>query len=176
MGKNQHRPVTDNDRRSIRELHAQGLGRNEISREIGRSSRTVSVLAEEMGLTFDRTATAVATEARKTDAKARRAAIVASLYDVAEDDLAYLRQGTAYGLVEVSAGRAVDYTTERLPAQDRKALVQSVGSAMTAASRLEALDTGNGVHEATSVIGQLRDGLNVLYNAMTEAEGAGDDP
>nr|WSX76182.1 helix-turn-helix domain-containing protein [Streptomyces sp. NBC_00899] len=45
-------PVTDEERERIRELHAQGLGRNEIARTIGRGTRTVSIQAAAMGLTF----------------------------------------------------------------------------------------------------------------------------
>lgn len=162
------RPVTDDDRDAIRRLHAQGLGRNEIARQIQRSSRTVSVLADEMGLTFDRTRTAVATEARKADAAARRAAIIEGLYDVAEDELAYLRQTAPYPLVEVSMGAPVHYNVDRLPAQDRKALVQSIGSAMTAAGRLEALDGDPGADAARSMLTTLADGIRQLVGAPPE--------
>ncbi|MGW6455018.1 helix-turn-helix domain-containing protein [Streptomyces sp. NPDC055078] len=175
MGANQHtRPVTDADRDAIRRLHADGLGRNAIARELKRSPRTISVLAEELGLSFDRTATAVATQARVIDGKARRAAILAGLYDVAEDDLAYLKQRGPYTLVEVSSGTAVTYTVDRLPALDRRALITSVSTAVTAVGKLEALDTNNGVDDATSMLGQLAAGLTAAYHAMTE--GAGDAP
>lgn len=174
MGANQHsNPVTDKDRKKLKELHAAGKGRNQIARELKRSPRTISVLAEELGLTFDRTMTAVATQARVIDSKARRAAIIAGLYDVAEDDLTYLKDDT-FELVEVSMGAPVRYETNRLPAQDRKALITGISTATTAAARLEALDTNNGVDDAKSMLGQLAAGLTAAYNAMDE--GAGDAP
>ncbi|RLL70306.1 helix-turn-helix domain-containing protein [Streptomyces sp. Z26] len=165
------RPVTDDDRQQIRVLHAEGLGRNEIARRLNRSPRTISVQATDMGLTFDRTATAVATAARKTDAKARRAAIIDGLYDVAEDDLAYLKQGAGYELVEVSMGAPVRYTVDRLPAQDRRALIGGINTGTGAAARLEALDAGDGADDARSMIGQLAAGLTAAYHAMNEGDG-----
>jgi IS30 family transposase len=85
VGANQHsNPVTDEDRERLRQLHAEGHGRNEIARRLKRSPRTISILAEELGLSFDRTATAVATQARVIDAKARRAALIHRAYARAE--------------------------------------------------------------------------------------------
>lgn len=167
-------PFSDEEIAELKRLHGLGLGRNAIAVEMGRSTRGVTVHAERLGLTFDRTKTAAATEAKKIDAKARRAAIISQLYDLAEDDLAYLKPGQQYELTEVSSGSAVNYTPKRLPAQDRRALVQSIGSALTAATRLEALDTNNGVDEGVSLLGQLATGLTAAYQAMNE--GAGDAP
>jgi hypothetical protein len=69
------RPVTDQDRQRIRQLHAEGLGRNDIARELGRSGQTISKIADELGLRFDRAATLAATRARKADAAALRATL-----------------------------------------------------------------------------------------------------
>jgi len=171
-------PFTEAEIAELKRLHALGLGRNAIAREMGRSSRGITVHAERLGLSFDRTATAAATEAKMQDAKARRAAIIDQLYAVVEDELAYLKDGE-YDLIEVSSGSAVNYTPKRLPAQDRKALLTGVGSAMATAARLEALDTNNGVDEGISLIGQLATGLTAAYNAMSgeaDSEGAGDAP
>lgn len=163
MGANQHsKPFTEKERNTLRRLHAEGKSRNQIATLMRRSSRTISVYAEQLGLTFDRTKTAVATEARKTDAKARRAAIVEQLYDVVEDELAYLNGAQPYDLMEVSSGTAVAYTPKRLPAQDRKALLTGVGSAMATAARLEAIDGDPGVEAARSMLGNLAEGLNKL--------------
>src|SRR5687767_5032223 len=78
------RPVTDVDRQRIAELHARGMTRNEIARELGRSGKTVSKLAVELGLTFDRAATAIATQAKHLDARARRAGLALALLADAE--------------------------------------------------------------------------------------------
>lgn len=153
-----YRPVTEEDYNAVRQLHAEGKGRNQIAKAINRSPRTVSIIAEKLGLSFDRTATAVATEARKVDAKARRAQIIAELYDVINDDLAYLRDDT-YELVEVSMGKPVRYTVNRLPAQDRKATVSSISAAAATAARLEAIDADTGAGEVGSLLTSLFDRL-----------------
>lgn len=163
--------VTQADYDQVRALHAEGHGRNEIARRLKRSPRTISVLAQEMGLDFDRTHTAVATEARKIDARARRAAIIDGLYDVAEDDIAYLKQGGDYELAEVSMGDVVRYAVDRLPAQDRKALIGGISTATTAAAKLEAIDNDGGANEAKSMLGQLAAGLTAAYQAMNEGDG-----
>lgn len=150
---------TDRERQELKRLHAQGKTRNDIATLMKRSPRTISMYAERLGLAFDRTATAAATEARKMDFKARRAAIIEKLYGVVEDDLTYLAPGQKYELIEVSSGTAVGYEPKRLPAQDRRALVQSVSAAMTAAARLEAVDGDPGVDAARSMLGSLDEAI-----------------
>ncbi|MFC9847782.1 helix-turn-helix domain-containing protein [Streptomyces sp. NPDC060223] len=161
------RPVTDEDRQAVRRLAGEGLGRNAIARELKRSPRTISTIAEALDppVTFDRTMTAVATQARVIDGKARRAAIIAGLYDVVEDDLLYLKDDT-YDLVEVSMGAPVRYEANRLPAQDRKALITGVSTATTAAARLEALDGDPETDTARSILGSLADGIRKLADAQ----------
>lgn len=70
-------PFTDRERQLVAELHAEGKGRNAISRETGIHSRRVSAIASELGLSFRRggARTAAATEARKADAAVRRKAV-----------------------------------------------------------------------------------------------------
>jgi IS30 family transposase len=68
----ERRPVTAADRRIVAELHTGGKSRNDIAREIGRSGRTVSRIAAELGLTVERTGTIAATKAKQADAAARR--------------------------------------------------------------------------------------------------------
>ncbi|MET9954224.1 helix-turn-helix domain-containing protein [Streptomyces sp. NPDC006339] len=169
-----HNPrVTEDERAEIRRLHAEGHGRNEIARRINRGGRVVSEVAQELGLSFDRTATAIATEAKVIDARARRANIVAQLYDVIEADLTYLKKPDAYGLVEVSAGQAVHFAAERLPAQDRRALISGISTAITAASRLEALEGDPGVAGATSLLMNLSDAFRQAAGPVEDDTGEG---
>lgn len=116
--------------------------------------------------------TAVATEARVIDSKARRVAIIAGLYDVAEDDLPYLKDDT-YDLVQVSMGAPVRYETSRLPAQDRKALITAVSTATTSAARLEALEGDPGTEAARSMLVGLADGIRKLADAQEDTAGEG---
>lgn len=83
------RPVGKADRDQVAALHAKGLSRNEIARQIGRSGRTVSRIAADLGITFERSPmVAAAAEAKRIDAKARRAQLALALLD----DAARLRE------------------------------------------------------------------------------------
>jgi hypothetical protein len=77
-------PVTDTERDQIRTLHARGLSRNEIAKQLGRSVGTVTAHCKAMSLPFDRAATQSATEARVADMRAwrtRTQAKLAAKYD-----------------------------------------------------------------------------------------------
>jgi len=167
-------PVTDETRADVRRLHAEGLGRNEIARRLSRSPRTVSVICEEAGLTFDRTATAVATKAASIDARARRMDIIDRLYSQAERILSRLER-EEHRVREVSFGKVLTYEVEELPAQDVRNLTIAVSTAVDRAAKLEALNTDNGISDAKSMLGQLAAGLTAAYQAM-DHEGAGDAP
>jgi hypothetical protein len=66
------RKWTDADDRTLAALHGEGLGLNEIAKKMGRANASVSRYAARAGLSFDRTATAKATNAAVVDAKARQ--------------------------------------------------------------------------------------------------------
>lgn len=163
-------PVTEQTKADVRRLHAQGLGRNAIARELSRSPRTISVICEEAELTFDRTATAVATQAAALDARARRAALIQRYYAQAEKILDRLERDE-HNLVEVSLGKVVRYKAADLPSADVRNLIQSSSAAANQAAKLEALDNNGGVDDAKSMLGQLAAGLTAAYNAMNEGDG-----
>ena len=135
------RPVTDEDRQAVRRLHAEGKSLRAIAKELDRSPVTIGSIAKAAGLAFDTRPTAAAVQAKVQDNRARRAALVSSLYDIAEDDVRYLKQPGAYGLTEVSAGQAVDFMVDRLPAADRRALIGAISTAAKTALDLERIDS-----------------------------------
>jgi hypothetical protein len=75
------RPVSDDERSRIAELHAAGRSRNAIARELGRSPDTINRVAAAAGLTWDRSATVAATAAKTADLAARRAELAGLLLD-----------------------------------------------------------------------------------------------
>jgi hypothetical protein len=75
------RPVTDEERASVAELHAQGMSRAAIARELGRGPATIGRIADQLGLTWDRSATVAATAAKVADLAARRAQLAGLLLD-----------------------------------------------------------------------------------------------
>lgn len=70
------RPLTDAEVERVRELHNQGLSRNQIAASIGRSWSSVTKLARIAGVKFDRAAPKAAIEARVIDGKVRRRGII----------------------------------------------------------------------------------------------------
>ena len=142
----------------VKELHAQGLGHNDIVRTIGCAPATMAKIVKHLGLSFDRTRTEKATKAKQVDAAARRADIVRRLYSQAEDILDRL-EADEHNLVEVSAGKAVKYTHDRMPPRDIHALINSIGAATEKAVRLEKLDARDGAEDVASMLGALGDAL-----------------
>jgi hypothetical protein len=74
----------------VLELHEQGKGRNEISREVGIGLATVSRIVKQAGLSFDRSRVAAATEARTIDNRARRSELAGELLTKAQQMLAMM--------------------------------------------------------------------------------------
>lgn len=160
------RPVTGLDRQRVRELHAEGKTRNDIARAIDRSASTVTKLAGEMGLSFDRAATEAATAAKVADAKARRAAIVARMYDQIEKILTRLER-EQHTITETSYGKKISWVDTDLPPDQIRALMQAIGAATQTAVRIEQLDSGD-----SGAVGSL---LGSLFGALQAKHGTGDD-
>lgn len=134
------RPITDDDRRRVAELHAQGLSRNEIARQIGRSQATVSKLATELGLTFDRARTREATRAKVTDAKARRAALALKLLALAEQEAEAFNQPC---VLHSFGGKDHTYnskTVDRPPARERRDMAATINILVDKHARLIDMD------------------------------------
>jgi hypothetical protein len=135
------RPVTDEDRDQVRALHAQGLSRNEIARRIQRSGRTVTRLAGELGLTFERgEMVAAATAAKVADGKARRAALALALLDDAERLRSQL---FAPALVYAFGGKDNTFEQANIPEpsfRDKRDLMNALGIAIDRSVKLDAYD------------------------------------
>jgi ribosomal protein L17 len=152
-------PVTDEDRENVRRLHAAGLPRNAIAREIGRSGSTVSKIADSLGLTFDRAeTTAVATAARSADLAARRIAFADRLHDIAEREADKLSAPTLYW---AWGGKDHKYA-ERLQSEpsptDRRAIMSTLATALDRSLKLVP-PKDDAAAESRSVIGDLMAGL-----------------
>lgn len=134
-------PVGDGDREQVRALHAEGLSRNEIARRIGRSGRTVSRLAAELGLSFERSgATVAATEARKVDAAERRSRLQVDALAAAER---LLGQMFAPSKVYSFGGRENDYNEQEHPEppfRDKQAIAVALQALAQTALKLAEYD------------------------------------
>ncbi|MFH9403270.1 helix-turn-helix domain-containing protein [Streptomyces sp. NPDC017638] len=130
------RPVTEADYDEVRRLHAQGLGRNAIAREMGRGPRTVSVIAAELGLDFDRTMTEEATRARKADLEERRVILAEALQTDAEKLTERLWQKYRVFNFGGSDNSYASRVLDEPPADAQKALMAAAGLAIEKSLKL----------------------------------------
>ncbi|MFE6683942.1 helix-turn-helix domain-containing protein [Streptomyces sp. NPDC057729] len=159
------RPITETDRRAVRRHHAAGMTRNEIARKIKRSPSTVSKLAADMGLTFDRAAeVATATAVRKADLDARRTELAATLHDVAEREIGRMTQPQLY----FEWGGSMHSYAERMQPEptpaDRRTMMATAGAALDRSLKLVPPKNDPG-EQGRSVIGDLMAGLARDYAA-----------
>lgn len=130
-------PVTDAERDRVRELHAQGKGRNEIAEILGRGGRTISEIAKSLGLSFSRAAQVQqATEIRRADLAARRAAFAIKLQDIAEAEAAKINEPHEYW---DWGGKEHDFDTHVAPEPspgDKRAYMALVATAVDRSMKL----------------------------------------
>jgi hypothetical protein len=167
-------PVTQEELDEIRRLHGEGKGRNEISRIVGRSLRTISVQAAKMGLTFDRTATEAATKARIADLAERRLILAEALQGDAEQLTEQLWQPH---WVFNFGGKDNTYERRLLdePSADaKKALMSAAGIAVEKSLKLVPPVTETGEDDARSMLGKMMNGLQQVWNEQ-QAPARGDE-
>lgn len=154
-------PLTDADRARILELHAQGMSRNDIHRETGRSAAAVTKVVHDAGLSFDRSATAAATEARKADLAARRASLREKYLQRADE---LLEQMTQPCTVFNFGGKDNTYAEHQLtkpPVKDLRDLMQAASIATTAEIRIAQADQNQGVEAARSLLAGIAGALGL---------------
>lgn len=158
--------LADDERAAITEAIRAGGSRAEVARRFGRSPDTVGRIAQAEGLSFDRSATQVATEARRADNAAKRAELISGMYD----DARRLRRQMFAPAVErkamvVSDGsemgshvEIVDIELEQPTFGDKRNIAVSVKVLADGAKGLEAVDESGGV-EAKGMLVRLVDGI-----------------
>lgn len=161
------RPITDADRRKVRELHAAGKSRNEIARKLKRSPSTVSKIAGsfEPPLTFDRAEQVeAATRVRIADLAARRAGLALDLQGAAERMLGQLWQPTTHGEF---AGREGEWHETHLAQPrftDQRQIIASVQTAVGTSLRLAPAEGGENAEQVRSMLGALGEALTQAAN------------
>lgn len=130
------RALTEDDVQRVRELHAQGLGRNEIARQIGRAPRSVSIIAWRIGLEFDVTMTENATRHRVAQLAERRAMLAEALQDDAERLTAQMWEPAKVFRIGGAANKYVERQVEEPPADAKKDLMSAAGIAIEKSLKL----------------------------------------
>ncbi|WP_068160454.1 helix-turn-helix domain-containing protein [Rhodococcus phenolicus] len=146
---------TDDESRRLRDLHADGRSLHSIAEEMGRSKRTISVWAGKLGLSWDRSGTAKAAQAKHVDNKARRAALEERLLVEADK---VLDQMWKPALVFSFGGTDNEYNEhilDRPTFGDQKAIMQTASTALNAANKLHDLNTGHDAEGVVSVLAEV---------------------
>lgn len=131
------KPVTDAERERVRELHAEGKGRNEIAEILGRGGRTISTIAKKLGLSFDRAAEVrQATEIRSADLAARRAAFAIELQDLAEREIKKINEPHEYWDWGGKEHDFDTYTAREPTPGDKRAYMATVATALDRSLKL----------------------------------------
>ncbi|MDX3637691.1 helix-turn-helix domain-containing protein [Streptomyces europaeiscabiei] len=137
LGDNQfNNPLTEDELQRIRDMAEAGHGRNEISRELGRATRSISVHAARMGITFDRTMTEEATRARKADLEERRVILAEALQSDAEQLTEQLWQPAKVYRIGGSSNSYTERDVDEPPADAKKDLMAAAGIAIEKSLKL----------------------------------------
>lgn len=171
------RPVTEEDEEQVRLLHAEGLSRNEIARRMKRSGRTITVIAQDLGLSFDRTATEEATRARSADLAEKRTILAEALI---EDAMRLTEQMWAPSIIYNFGGKENTYEerpVDEPPADGKRQLMAAAGAAIDRSLKLAPPVVSTGEEDAKSMLGKIMGGLATVWNEQQAAgEGDGDAP
>lgn len=165
-------PVTEEEREKIRAMHSAGVSRNEIARRLGRSHRTITIHANAMGLRFDRSATAVATEVMSMDAKALRVRNIQRLHQRIAKVLDRLDEAEDGGY-KFTATTINGIETQRLdhvPGIEEKAMAGALTQYFNQVVKLEALDGDPSLDAARSMLGALAEGIQKIANTGTDED------
>ena len=143
MTSQQPRQWSDADTDELRRRHADGQSLRTIATEMRWAKQTISKRAIEHGLSFDRSRTAAATQARVIDAKAKRAELALALLEDADRLRAQL---WAPSLVFNFGGRDNTYeehTLDKPTYADQLKIMQALGAGIDRHIKLVQVDTDN---------------------------------
>lgn len=165
--------ITDDERATILRLHGEGLSRNAIMREVGRSAGLVTNVVKGAGLTFERAPeVAVATEAKRIDNAARRAALEDRFLTEANNMLDQLHKPV---VVYNFGGKDNTYAEHELDRPDiggQHTLMRAAGTAVDKAVRLAQVDAATaGAQDGRDLVGRLFGALlDTVPNEESEPE------
>lgn len=159
-------PVTDNERMQIKVLHGQGLSATAISKRLGRPVRTITRIAAEYGMYFDRYNTQAATLAAVADMKNRRARIALRLLNEAEELLDDMhRVYNAFSFGGKDGAHFVQHVVLPTP-QDKTNLSRAASALLDQHRKLADFDNETKTEEARSMLVGLSEALGAAARAL----------
>lgn len=132
---------TDEESTRLTELHAAGESLTFIAKEMQRSTETIHRHAERLKLSFDRSRTAKAAEAKHVDNKARRVALEERLLVEAQKIMDQLWEPTLVFSFGGKDNTYEEHTLTRPTFSDQKAIVQTATTAIRESARLHEMNS-----------------------------------
>lgn len=163
------RPVTDELRARVVALHGDGLGRNAIAREVEVSGATVSKIAHQLGLSFDREATAFALRARQIDLGVIRERLARKMLVRAEEALDDMDAPVTIGQFGGSDNVWNERVLEQPTIEARSILMRTATAAAAKGIDLLKVDALTGSAAARGILGGLQGALETAVEAMDAA-------
>jgi hypothetical protein len=150
--------ISDTQRQQVINLHAEGLPRNQIARQVGISAGSVTNICRAEGLAFDRSETKHATEARAVDLAAGRIRLAEKMLAASEDMLDVID-----GPYEVYNFGGKDNTFESrvldsAPVEVRRNVITTAGITFDKLTRIVERENG-GLEQAVGVLDQIAEGF-----------------
>lgn len=152
------KPLTRAEKQRIRDLHAEGLSRNAIAKDLGRSAGAVSAFCQNEGLTFPSSVKAQFVEAAEMSVRERAAAAHAKQLTVVhillDDFIDGSRNREWKTKLKGAGGSEHEATLDFIPSTDKRDEMSAIKSATAALKDLA--PTENPADEAAmSVLEQL---------------------
>ncbi|MCZ4510412.1 hypothetical protein O3Q52_19910 [Streptomyces sp. ActVer] len=154
----------------FRELHAQGLGRNAIAREMGFAPVMVSRTAEHLGLTFDRSQIQAAADARRADVEERRSILAERFVTIAEDCLDRIYQPATVYSFGGKDNTYEEHEFDEAPVAERVKFLTGAAIAVDKSLKLAPPQESSGLDAAKSMLGSLGEALTAFSRAEDERE------
>ncbi|MGW0016926.1 helix-turn-helix domain-containing protein [Rhodococcus sp. NPDC003382] len=153
---------TDEESRRLRELHEQGMSLRAIAEEMGRPQSTVSRWADRLDLSFDRSKTKKATEARVIDTKAARVELEQRLIAEANKVLDQMWEPTLVFSFGGKDNTYEEHLLDRPTFGDQKAIVQTAATALNAANKLHEMNAGADAEGVVSVLAEVHAAITAM--------------
>ncbi|GAA5078662.1 hypothetical protein [Streptomyces similanensis] len=160
------RTFSAQDEQRLRQLHADGVSRNEIARQMGWSVGTITNHAQHLGLSFDREAVRAATDARQVDLKDQRQQAQQRAMD--HFNLMLDRAQGRYRLTGFDhIGNFVSQYVPEPPAKEAKDLTTAAMQALNGALKLAQVDAGdNGRENARGLLATLGEAMSTAAREL----------
>lgn len=152
--------ISETQKAEVLALHAQALSRNEIARRVGISAGSVTNICRAAGLTFDRSETKQATEARTVDLAAGRVRLAEKMLAASEDMLDRIDDEYVVYNFGGKDNTFEQRTLDSAPVEVRRNVITTAGITFDKLTRIvEKSDTG--LEQAVGVIDTLAEGFAV---------------